>query len=142
MVSCGDFLKIAFEVCLPIVADHSAAYISHAISSIVYILSNHVSDSRNIPSLKLSATFCRVLFVIFWYTVGTRISTIVASLDFTSRSTDYVLIKAGLLSTTYFTRSKAMNQQYTKSPFFISFSCNHVIDFCARSHLATGVNYG
>ena len=31
----------------------------------------------------------------------------------------------------YFTRYNAMNQHYTKSPFFISFSRNHTIDFCA-----------
>ena len=64
----------------------------------MYILSNRVSDSQNVLSLKLSATFCRVLSI-SRYTVGTRISTIVASLDFTSRSSDYVLSKTGLYST-------------------------------------------
>ena len=34
----------------------------------MYILSNCVSDSRNIPSLKLSAIFCHVLSIIFMYT--------------------------------------------------------------------------
>ena len=48
--------------------------------SIVNILSNHVSDSWNVPLLKLSANFCCVLLVIFSYTAGTHISTIVASL--------------------------------------------------------------
>ena len=70
----------------------------HATCSIVYILSNRVSGSWNIPSLKLSANFCHVLSVLFRYTEGTYISTILASLDFTSRSSDYVLSKAGLLS--------------------------------------------
>ena len=39
---------------------------------------------------------CLVLLVIFRYTAGTYISTIVACLDFTRRSSDYVLSKAGL----------------------------------------------
>ena len=65
----------------------------------MYILPNRVSDSWNVPSLKLSATFCRVLSVIFRYTASTRVFTVVASLDFTSKSSDYVLSKAGLFST-------------------------------------------
>ena len=46
----------------------------------MYIPSNRVSDNQSIPSLKLSA-----ISVIFRYTVGTRVSTVIASLDFTSR---------------------------------------------------------
>ena len=41
----------------------------HATSSIIYILSNRVRDSWNVPSLKLSANFHRVLSVIFRYTM-------------------------------------------------------------------------
>ena len=71
----------------------------HATSSIIHILSNRVSDSWNVPSLKQSAKFCCVLSIIFRYTAGTHVSTVVTSLDFTSRSSDYVLSKAGLFST-------------------------------------------
>ena len=93
-------LKIVFEVCLLTVADHNVVfYISHTSSSIVYILPNRVSDSQNVPSLKLSATFCRVVSVIFRYTVDAPISTDVASLDFTSRSSRYILSKTGLYPT-------------------------------------------
>ena len=63
--------------CFPWWKDHA--------SCIVYIPSNHVSDSQNIPSLKLSAIFCRVLSVIFRYTAATLVSSVVASLDFTSK---------------------------------------------------------
>ena len=40
-----------------------------------------------------------VLLIIFRYIVGTYVSTIVASSDFTSRSSDQILSKAGLFST-------------------------------------------
>ena len=100
MVSYRDFpSKSYLKVFLPIAAGHSTGYISHATNFIIYILSNRVSDSRNIPSLKLSAIFWRVLSVIFRYTVGTHVSFVVASLDFTGKSPDYVLSKTGLFST-------------------------------------------
>ena len=40
-----------------------------------------------------------VLLVIFSYTAGTRVSTVAAYSDFTSKSPDYVLSNAGLFST-------------------------------------------
>ena len=87
--------------------------------------------------LKLSANFCHELLVISRYTAGTHVSTVVAS-DFTSRSSDYILSKAGLFSTklslpelSYFIRYNQMNKNYTKSPFFISFSGNYAINFYA-----------
>ena len=60
----------------------------------------HTTGSIEIPSLKLSANFC----VYYWsfsgtQWVGTSVSTTVAYSDFTSRSPDYVLSKAGLFST-------------------------------------------
>ena len=45
--------------------------------------------------------FHRVLSVIFRYTTGTRVSTVVAYSDLTIKSSDYVLSKAGLFSTNY-----------------------------------------
>ena len=86
-----------FEVCLLIVVSHSQL-ICHTllVQLSVYYCG---SDSGNVPSLKLSANFCRVLLVILRYSAGTRISSIVAYSDFTSKSLDYVLSKAGLFST-------------------------------------------
>ena len=86
--------------------------------------------------------FAVFLSIIFRYTAGTHVSSVVVFFYFTSKSSDYVLSKAGLFSTklslsiiaklNYFTRyNNAMNQQYTKLPFCISGSRNHAIDFCA-----------
>ena len=75
--------------------------VSHTLLALscIYYICNRVSDSRNVPSLKLSAIFCCVLSVIFRYTAGTQVSSVVASLDFTSKSSDYVLNKTGLFAT-------------------------------------------
>ena len=83
-----------FEVCLSIVVGHSQL-ICHTLlvqSSVYYLI-----VSATAPSLKLSANFCRVFLVIFRYTAGTRVSTVVAYSDFTSRSPDYVLSKSPFL---------------------------------------------
>ena len=77
-------------VFLPIVAGYNSPYIPHAINSIVYILSNHASDSRNVPSLKQSGIFCCFSCHLEVHK-GIHVSIVVASLDFTSRSSDYVL---------------------------------------------------
>ena len=96
----------------------------HATGPIKCILSNCVSDSWNVPSLKLSANFCHVLLVIFKYTAGTCVSTVVAYSNFTSKSPDYVLSKAGLFSTKLSQTIMAWTllfykiHVYTKSPFF------------------------
>ena len=57
----------------------------HATGSIECILSNRVGDTVS--------QLLRVLLVIFRNTAGTRVSTVVAYPDFTSRSPDYVLTK-------------------------------------------------
>ena len=46
----------------------------------------------------------------FRYTAGTRVFTVVASSDFTSRSSDYLLSKAGLFSTKYHCLNSAVLQ--------------------------------
>ena len=52
----------------------------------LYGICNCVSNSWNVPSLKLSPNFCTVLLVIFRYIAGTCVSTILACSDFTSSS--------------------------------------------------------
>ena len=52
----------------------------------LYGICNCVSNSWNVPSLKLSPNFCIVLLVIFRYMAGTCVSTILACSDFTSSS--------------------------------------------------------
>ena len=102
--------------------------------SIECILCNCGSDSWKVPSLKLSANFCRVS-VIFRYSAGTRVSSVVVYSDFTSKSPDYVLSKAGLFSTKLSQTTIAWTRLfYTKSPFFSSFSRfrNHTGGTCAR----------
>ena len=104
----------------------------HAAGSVECLLSNCSSDNWNVPSLKLSANFCHALLVIFRYTAGTCVSSVVAYSDFTSKSPDCVLGKAGLfltkLSQTISAWTLLFCEIYTKSPFFSSFSRsrNHV----------------
>ena len=101
----------------------------HATCSIVYILSNGVRDTylrwNCVPTF---AVYCRSFSGTQWVLT---FSAIVASSDFTSKSSDYVLSKAGLFSTklslslpelSYFTRYNAMNRHFTKSLFF---TCNN-----------------
>ena len=65
-------------------------YMPHITGSIECIL-KRVSNSWNVPSLKLSANICCVLLVIFRYKTETHVSTVVAlNSDFTSKSVDYV----------------------------------------------------
>ena len=70
--------------------------------------------------------------------MGTHVSSIVASLNFTSKSSDYVLSKAGLFSTQLslsIIEPKIQHLQDTtqihKIAIFVSFSRNHTIDLCA-----------
>ena len=76
-----------------------------------------------------SANFRRVVLVIFRYSAGTRITSIVAYSDFTSKSLDYVLSKGGLfsikLSQTILPWTLLFYKTDTKSPFFSNFSRNH-----------------
>ena len=73
-----------------------------------------------------SANFCRVFFR---YSVGTRVTSVVAYSDFTSKSPDYVLSKAGLFSTklsqTIMPWTLLFYNTETKSPLFSNFSRNH-----------------
>ena len=106
-----------------------SAYMPHTIlvqSSVYYCGSN----SWNVPSLKLSANFCRVFLVISrYYSAGTRVTSIVAYSDFTSKSPDYALSKPGLFSTklsqTIIAWTLLFYKTDTKSACFSSFSRNH-----------------
>lgn len=128
-------------------------YSSLTTSSVLYILPNYVSDSWNVPSLKLSTNFCRVLLVIFRGFISfclipflihltkvdmshfsNIVGTIVAYSDCTSRCSDYVLnIKqVCILAWTLLIYEIIMQWiRYTKSLLFSSFSRNHVMNFCA-----------
>jgi len=61
MVSCREFPSNHVCSLHTDVNSHSPGYISQAISSIMYIPSNWVIDSQNVPLLKLSTIFCYVL---------------------------------------------------------------------------------
>ena len=85
------------EVCLSIVVGHSQL-ICHTLlvqSSVYYLCQRQLKRTFT----ETVSQLLRVLLVIFRYTVGTHVSIIIAYSDFTSRSPDNVLSKAGLFST-------------------------------------------
>ena len=69
-----------FDVCLSIVVGQSA-YMPHATGSIECILSNCQQQLKRTFAETVSQLL-RVLLVIFRYTAGTRVSTVVAELSF------------------------------------------------------------
>ena len=71
----------------------------YARQRVIYCVARRMEDILDEPSLKLSANYCRVFLVIFRYSVGTRVTSVVAYSDFTSKYPDYVLSKVGLVST-------------------------------------------
>ena len=66
---------------------------------VIYCVARRMEDIFDEPSLKLSASYCRVFLVIFRYSAVTRVTSVVAYSDFTSKYPDYVLSKVGLVST-------------------------------------------
>ena len=95
----------------------------YARQRVIYCVARRMEDIFDEPSLKLSASYCRVFLVIFRYSAVTRVTSVVAYSDFTSKYPDYVLSKVGLVSTKLSLRLFCKTD--TKSPFFCSFSHNH-----------------
>ena len=95
-----------------------SAYMPHATGSIKCILSSCSNHNWNVPSLKLSANFCRVLLV-NRYTTSTLVSSNVTYSDFIGKSPDYVLGKAGLFSTKLSVPELCYFTRYTQSHHFL-----------------------
>ena len=87
------------HVCAILRSHAPVAVQMYAQQRVIYSVARRMEDILDEPSLKLSANYCCVFLVIFWYSAGTRVTSIVAYSDFTSKYPDYVLSKVGLVST-------------------------------------------
>lgn len=74
-------LKVVYKRGGVFLGAYGPPYIVHATCCIEFVIVNCVNNSRNIPSLKLSANFCHVLLIICMHIVGTWVSNVVAYLN-------------------------------------------------------------